>query len=72
MRARLCSVCVIGDCGWSVLGSQLIFPVRMRCACCERRLSSSEVMSFAGCSRSVIRMHLVVVIAVSLSWMYFM
>ena len=44
----------------------------MRCACYERRLSSSEVVSYDGCSRSVIRMHLVVVIAVLLSGMYVM
>ena len=57
MHVRLYSVCVRGDYG---------------CVSYERRLSSSEVMSCAGCSISVISRHLVVIIVVSLFGMYAM
>ena len=53
-----------------MLGSPINGRVVTRCACCERRLSRSEDMSCAGCSRSVIRRSRVDVIAVFSSGMY--
>ena len=72
VRARLCRACVRGDCGWSMLGSPISGPVEMRCDYCDRRLLRSELMSYARCSRSVIRRHRVAVSVVSLLGMYVM
>ena len=52
--------------------SPISLPVAIRCACCDRRLLRSEVMSCVGCSRRVMRRQWVVVSAVSLPEMYVM
>ena len=70
VRARLRRAWVRGECGWSLFGSPISGPLEIRCECCDRMLLRSELMSCAGCSRSVIRRHRVVVSAVSLLGMY--
>ena len=67
IRTRLYRAYIGKDYGWSMLGSTSIFPVVTRCACCERRLSSSEVVSCAGCCRNAVNRDLVVAIAVCVS-----
>lgn len=50
-------------------GSSSSSPIVTSCACCERRLSRSKVMSCARCSRNIMSRDLVVVIAVCVSGM---
>ena len=53
----------------SLMRSPSSFPVVIRCTCCDRRLLRSELMSYAGWSRSAMNGALVVVISVCVSMM---